>query len=197
MPGTAAAAVLDLFVEEPVLGSDSRFFREAGVAFGHPTVGPIGDDELPEPVTRRPDLRKRRFTALQLPFDLEELRSGQRYVKAMVRLTFDCDVRAVTVSCTTSDETVEVRTFGVGRNQLSCVLSARQDGAGFAPSAQLAAAVLEAPLRPTLVTGTIDASVTFTHRQFGVSTRRQAEPERPLRFSLDLATGSYAIDGAG
>src|SRR5689334_12976408 len=102
VPGTAAAAVLDLFVEEPVLGSDSRFFREAGVAFGHPTVGPIGDDELPEPVTRRPDLRKRRFTALHLPFDLEELKSGQRYIKAMVRLTFDCNVRAVTVSCTTS-----------------------------------------------------------------------------------------------
>ena len=76
MPGTAAAAVLDLFVEEPVLGSDSRFFREAGVAFGHPTVGPIGDDELPEPVTRRPDLRKRRFTAPQVQAAWSALAAG-------------------------------------------------------------------------------------------------------------------------
>lgn len=194
MRGTDTVAVLDLFVEEPVLGNDSRFFREAGVAFGHPTVGPVGDDELPEPVKRRPDLLKRRFTAFRLPFDLEDLKSGQRYVKAMVRMTFECDVRAVTVSCTTSDDAIDVRTFGVGRNELSCVLSPRQDGSGFAPSAQLAAAVLETPLHPTLVTGTIDASVAFTHRQFGVSTRKEAEPERPLRFCLDLASGSYALD---
>lgn len=188
------SAVLALFVEESVLSSDSRFFREAGVAFGHPTVAAVGDDELPEPVRRRPDLRTRRFTALHLPFDLEELKSGRRYVKAQVKMAFDCDVRAVTVSCTTSDDSVEVRTFGVGRGELRCVLSPRADGAGFGPSAQLAAAVLETPLAPTVITGTIDASVAFTQRLLGVSTRREAEPERPLRFRLDLASGSYALD---
>ncbi|MER0425385.1 MULTISPECIES: hypothetical protein [Streptomyces] len=197
MPGTGTAAVLDLFVEEPVLGKDSRFLREAGIAFGHPTVARVGDDELPEPVKRRPDLRERHFCALRLPFDLEELRSGQRYLRAAVRVTFDGDVRGVTVSCSTSDEAIEVRTFGVGRSELSYVLSPRREGSGFAPSAQLAAVVLETPLCPAPVTGTIDASVTFTHRQFGVSTRKEAEPERPLRFILDLASGSYVVDGAG
>ncbi|AWK12260.1 hypothetical protein DDQ41_28845 [Streptomyces spongiicola] len=197
MPGTGTAAVLDLFVEEPVLGNDSRFLREARVAFGHPTVASVGDDELPESARRRPDLRNRHFFALHLPFELEELRSGQRYVGALVRMAFDGDVRGVTVSCTTSEKAVEVRTFGVGRSELRFVLSPRQDGSGFAPSAQLTTAVLETSLDPAPLTGTVDAEVAFTHRQFGITTRREAAAERPLRFSLDLVNGSYAIDGAG
>jgi hypothetical protein len=47
---------LDLYVEEPVLGSDSRFLCEAGVSFGRPAVGPVADDELPPLARRRPDL---------------------------------------------------------------------------------------------------------------------------------------------
>ncbi|MEV7218415.1 hypothetical protein ACFCX6_01725 [Streptomyces sp. NPDC056353] len=197
MPGTGTAAVLDLFVEEPVLGDDSRFFREAGVAFGHPTVTLVGDDELPEPVRRRPDLRRRHFFAVHMPFDLEELKARQRYVSALVRMVFDGDVRGVSVSCTSSDAAVEVRTHGVGRNELTYVLTPRQDDVGFAPSAQLTSAVLETSVPAARVTGTIDATVAFTHRQFGLSTRKRAEARRPLRFSLDLVSGSYAVDGSG
>ncbi len=183
--------VLDLFVEEPVLGNDSRFFREAGVAFGRATVGPIGDEELSEPTRRRLDLPRLRFATLQLPFDLQQVKHGRQYVEATIRMAFDPDVRIVRLECVTTGGDVEVRTFGVGRDELSCVLSPRPDLPGFAPSAQVATAVLEAPLGQKRMTGTLDASVVFTHAQFGRSVRKIAEPKHPLRFVLDLVDGAY------
>jgi hypothetical protein len=39
------SAVLNLYVEENVLGTGSGFLREAGVQFGRLTVGPVADDD--------------------------------------------------------------------------------------------------------------------------------------------------------
>ena len=83
------AALLDLYVEKPVLGQDSRFLREAGVSFGRPRVAPVPDDELPVADQRWIDLPGIRVFEITLPFDLEEPPDGCRYTETTVKMSFD------------------------------------------------------------------------------------------------------------
>jgi hypothetical protein len=189
-------AFLDLYVEEPVLGSDSRFLREAGVSFGRPTVGPVADDELPALARRRPDLGRLRFTALVLPFDLEDLPGGRRYVETTVRMTFDNpDVRSLLLSPPSrgTAEDSDIDTWGVGRRELTWKLTARSEQVGIRPSGRRVFAVLESPLACDQLTGTLDANVRFTRRLLGLASQSVAEPKRPLRFTLNVADGTFEV----
>jgi hypothetical protein len=193
-------SVLDLYVTEPVLGNDSRLVREAGISFGRPIVGPLGDNELPEYDQRRPDLTNWRFTRLELPFDLEDLAGGRRYVAAKVGLIFDNDKvssRGLSRPALLADgeaEDSELDTWGIGRHELSWKLTARDVRAGIRPKGRALLAILESPVGTGRLTGTLDAEVSFIHSMLGVARRKTANPEVPLRFALNVDDGDFALD---
>jgi hypothetical protein len=198
--GTDDAAVLDLYVEEPILGQDSRFLRETGVSFGQPRVAPVPDDELPSlGQQRRLDLPRMRVIEVVLPFDLEEPPDGCRYTEATVRMTFDSpDVRALSLSRPSTEGTGRDRgddslldTRGVGRQQLAWKLSARDEQLGLRPNGREVQAVVGTPIASKRLTGTLDVSIRFTRQVFGVVRRSTAEPRHPLRFALDVTDGTF------
>jgi len=194
------ATVLDLYVEEPVLGQDSRFLRETSVSFGQPRVAPVPDDELPsQGDQRRLDLPRMRVIEVVLPFDLEEPPDGCRYTETTVRMTFDSlDVRALEISRPSAegiggdraDDSV-LDTRGVGRHQLTWKLSARDEQSGLRPNGREVQAVVGSPIAAERLTGTLDVSIRFTRRVFGVVKRSTAEPRNPLRFALDVTDGTF------
>jgi hypothetical protein len=192
-------ALVDLYVEEHVLGSDSRFIREAGVCFGRPTVAPVPDDELSALAQRRPDLERWRFTTVALPFDLQDLSGGRRYVETTVRMSFDSpDVRSLALARSPAGEMAEdsdASTWGVGRSELTWKLTARSERLGIRPGGRLVLAVLESPNDRARLTGTLDASAHLSHRMLGVETRSVAESKRPLRFALNVADGAFEVTG--
>jgi hypothetical protein len=188
------AAVLDLYVEEPVLGSNghvlggsSRFVREARVEFGKLTVAAVPDDRLPELARRRLDLPRWRFTQVFLPFDLQELPDNQRYVAATVRLTFDdSEVSSLGLSQPPEDASgdSQLDTWGVGRPELTWKLTARDERRGLRPSGRLVQAMLASPMPSDRLTGTLDARVDLTRSVLGHSMQSTAEPRQPLRFAF-------------
>jgi hypothetical protein len=196
--GVAAddAAVLDLYAEEPVLGQDSRFLREASVSFGQPRVAPVPDDELPSPgEQRRLDLHQMQVFELVLPFDLEEPPDGCRYTETTVKMSFDGPgVVAMELSRPPTGDGADdsvLDTRGVGRQQLTWKLSARDEQSGLRPSGRTVRAVMGAPIPAERLTGTLDARIRFTRRESGVARRSTAEPQHPLRFVLDVTDGTF------
>lgn len=195
------AAVLDLYVEEPVLGQDSRFLRETRLSFGRPWVAPVPDDELPD--GRGLDLPRMRVTEVILPFDLEEPPDGCRYVETTVKMAFDSpDVVAMELTRPSAgagagrvDDSV-LDTRGVGRQQLAWKLSARDEGSGLRPNGRQVRAVLKSPIAHERLTGTLDASIRFTRRVHGVTKRATAEPRHPVRFALDVTDGTFETEGS-
>jgi hypothetical protein len=190
------AAVLDLYIEDPVLSPDSRFLRETGVSFGQPRVAPVADDELPLLDQKRPDLARLRLTELVLPFDLEEPPEGCRYISTTVRMTFDTPgvlSRRLAVPSAEGDCTDDslLNTRGVGRRQLTWQLTARSDLVGLRPTGREVLALIESPLASERLTGTLDANVRFIRRMLGVNRAATAEPRHPLRFALNVADGSF------
>lgn len=188
-------AFLDLYVEEPVLGSPSRFVREAGVEFGKATVEAVPDDELPALAQRRLDLVGRRFTQLLLPFDLQDLPGSRRYVEATVRMTFDDPaVGSLSLARPPSDgspDDAEIDTWGVGRPQLTWKLTAKNERLGIRPHGRQVLAVLESPFGSDWLTGTLDASVCFTRQLLGQAIQSRADAKRPLPFSLNVVDGLF------
>jgi hypothetical protein len=193
------ATVLDLYIEDPVLGPDSRFLRETGVSFGQPRVAPVADDELPPPDQKRLGLARLRLTELVLPFDLEEPPDGCRYISATVRMTFDTPgalsrrlaVPAAEGDCTNRSDDSFLDTRGVGRRQLTWQLTARSNLVGLRPTGREVLALIESPLASERLTGSLDASVRFIRRMLGVDRTATAEPRRPLRFALNVTDGSF------
>lgn len=194
------AAVLDLYVEEPVLGQDSRFLRDTSVSFGQPRVAPVPDDGLPSPGDQwRLDLPRMRVTEVVLPFDLEEPPDGCRYTETTVLMTFDSpDVRALKLSRPSAEETGGDRaddslldTRGVGRRQLAWKLSARDERSGLRPNGRQVQAVLGSPIDSGRLTGTLNVSVRFTRRVSGGMKRSTAQPRHPVRFALDVTDGTF------
>lgn len=189
-------ASLDLYVETKVLGQDSRFAREAGISFGRPRFGPVADVELSLLDQRRPDLTRWRFTALAVPFDLEDLSSGRHYAEAMVRMAFDDPhVRSLSLSRRAAggpSQDCELDTWGVGRSELTWKLTAR-DGLGIRPRGREVFAIVESPMGTDRLGGTLDASVLIIRKMLGVRSEMAAEPKCPLRFVLDLDGGDFAI----
>jgi hypothetical protein len=192
-------AVLDLYVAEPVLGNDRRFVREAKISFGRPIIGQVGDNELAEPDQRRLDLTRWRFTRLELPFDLEDLANGRRYTEVTVRLTFDdpgVGSRGLSRPEAGAQGTApdsELDTWGVGRNELTWKLSARDDRVGLRPRGRSVFAIIESPIDARRLAGSLDADVNFIHSIIGVDTKKKANPKNPLRFELDLADGEFTV----
>jgi hypothetical protein len=194
-----AAAVLDLYVEKPVLGQDSRFLREAGVSFGRPWVAPVPDDELSSRRDQwRLDLLRMRVFEMTLPFDLEEPPHGCQYIETTVKMSFDDPgVLAMELSRppagageTGADDSM-LDTRGVGRQQLTWKLSARDEQSGLRPSGREVQAVVGAPIAAVRLTGTLDARIRFTRRESGAAKRFTAEPQHPLRFALDVTDGTF------
>jgi hypothetical protein len=197
-PGVAAddVAVLDLYAEEPALAQDSRFLREASVSFGQPRVAPMPDDELVDP--RRVDLLKMQVFELILPFDLEEPPDGCWYTETTVKLSFDGPgVIAIELSrppagtgeSGADDSLLDTR--GVGRQQLTWKLSARDEQSGLRPSGRAVRAVVGVPIAAEQLAGALDARIRFVRRESGTQKRSTAEPRHPLRFTLGLIDGTF------
>jgi hypothetical protein len=200
----ADGVTLDLFVEEPVLGHDSRFLRGAGVRFGRATVSRVADTELPVPVQRRVDRGSWRFDMLSLPWQLEQLATGRHYVNAHIRMAFDSpDVRSVRLlPVTEPDEPhVALSTSGAGMNELSWHLDAGgDDGPGLRAGGREFQAIVESPLTSAGVTGVLDARVRYARSGKRLTRGWDTEPHQPVRFSLDLKQGAFSFlpgPGAG
>jgi hypothetical protein len=133
-----------------------------------------------------------------LPFDLEEPPDDCRYTETTVRMSFDAPgVIAIKLSRPSAgaggdgaDDSV-LDTRGVGRQQLTWKLSARDEQSGLRPSGREVRAVVGAPIAAERLTGTLDARIRFTRRESGVMKRSTAEPQRPLRFALDVTDGTF------
>jgi hypothetical protein len=181
-------AVLDLYSEEPVLGSDdSRFVREARVFFGRPTVAQAADDTVPE-YLHRLDFDRLKYTHLRLPFDLQDLPSYRRYTKATVRMTFDdAEVRSVRLT-SEPDPDAELITWGEGRAELTWQLAARD---GMRPGGRKVSAIVESPLAAEQLTGVLDARVEVARQLFGNVKITDARSMQPLRFTLDVVKGEF------
>jgi hypothetical protein len=195
--GTAPddAAVVDLYVEEPVFGQESRFLREASVSFGQPRVAPVPDDELPPLDQRGPALARMRVIELILPFDLEEPPDGCRYTETTVRMSFtDPGVVAMKLSRPPAGDGADdsvLDTRGVGRPQLTWNLSARDEQRGLRPSGREVQAVVAAPIAAERLAGTLDARIRFTRQESAEVRRSTAGPRHPLRFVLDVTDGTF------
>jgi hypothetical protein len=193
------AAVLDLYVEDRVLGQDSRFLRETGVSFGRPRVSPLPGDELTEEELRRLGLAELRLSNVILPFDLEEPPDGWRYLETTVRMTFDSpDVESLRLSGPPAgtdgyrrpdDGLLDTR--GVGRQRLTWKLTALNEQLGLRPTGREVLAVVASPQASERLTGTLDASVSFTRRLLGRDRKSTAEPRYPLRFTLNVIDGTF------
>jgi hypothetical protein len=181
-------AVLDLYAEEPVLGDDTRFVREARVFFGRPTMTQAADDELPEHLRCRLDFDRLQYTDLRLSFDLQDLPSHRRYTQATVRITFD-DPKVRSVQLTSEpDPSVELVTWGEGREELTWQLTARD---GMRPGGRNVGTILESPLIAEQLTGVLDARVEVTHQLLGKVKTTVARSMQPLRFILDIVGGDF------
>jgi hypothetical protein len=193
---SADSAMLDLYVEEKVLGSESRFFREAGVRFGRLAVGKVADNDLPLPIRHRADRGKRRFDAVRLSVELEQLEHGQYYIDARLRLAFDQpDVFSVLYYPSENpplEADVELTPSAPGLSEFGWRLTGRSQGAAVRAGGREFRAVMEAPLTAQELTGTMDARVRFVKRTMRVPTTKEAEPKEPLRFTLDLQEGTFA-----
>jgi hypothetical protein len=192
-------AVLDLYVRDQVLGEDSRFLRETGVSFGRPRVSPVPDDELSEEELRQPGLQGRRVSKIILPFDLEEPPDGCRYLETTIQMAFDGnDVESLALSLPPigtdgsrwPDDSV-LDTRGVGRKLLTWKLTARDEQLGLRPTGRAVLAEVASPQGSEQLTGTLDANVCFTRRLLGRDRRSTAEPLHPLRFTLNMISGSF------
>jgi hypothetical protein len=188
------SALLDLYVEEEVLGN-TRLIREAGVCFGHLTVGPMADHDLPLTVQRRADRGKRRFDLLNLPFQLEHLEGRKHYVDAQVRITFDePGVRSVQLIAPEQppvETHVVLTTSASGLNALEWRLTSRDEKLGIRPGGREVQAIVESPLTYGPITGSLDASARYVTPTTRWVTSKDANPKQPLRFSLDLADGAF------
>lgn len=192
------SAVLDLYVEEKVLGTDSRFLREAGVRFGRLTVGPVADDDLPLSVQRRADRGKWRFDLLNMPFQLEDLDHRKQYLEASVRLRIDePDVRSVCFLPPErpSDEAhVELTTGAVGLSEFAWRLLSTDQRLGVRSGGREFQAVMESPLTSATLSGSLDARVRYVKRsRRWPESVEEAEPKRPLRFTLNVTDGAFAF----
>lgn len=197
-PGTDAnpAAVLSRCDGEPAVGPGSRFPRAASVSFGQPRVAPVPDDELSS--DRWVDLPDMRVFEVIVPFNLAEPPDGCRYTETTVRMSFDTPgVRAIEFSrpsagsnADRADDSV-LDTWGVGHQELTWKLSARDELSGLRPRGREVRAVLGSPIASERLTGTLDVGIRFTFRESGVVKRSTAEPPRPLRFALDVTDGAF------
>lgn len=189
-------ASLDLYVETKVLGQDSRFAREAGISFGRPRFGPVADVELSQFDQRRPDLTRWRFTALALPFDLQDLPAGRHYAEAEVRMAFDDPhVHSLSLSRRATsgpDQDSDLDTWGTGRGELTWKLTAR-DQFGIRPRGREVFAIVESPMGTDRLGGTLDGSARIVRKVLGRTREMVAEPQHPLRFVLDLEGGDFEI----
>jgi hypothetical protein len=193
------SAVLDLYVENPVLGPDTRFVRETGVSFGRPRVSPVPEDELTEEESRQPFIAQSLLSNVVLPFDLEEPPDGCRYLETTIRMTFDSsDVESLRLSRPPSgpaafhhpdDSLLDTR--GVGRQQLTWKLTARNQQLGLRPTGREVMAMLASPQASPRLAGTLDANVCFTRRLLGRDRKSTAEPLHPLRFTLNVIDGTF------
>jgi len=191
------AVVLDLYVEGPVLGRDSRFVRETGVSFGRPRVSRVGDDELTEEESRQLGIEHSLLSNVVLPFDLEEPPDGSRYLETTVRMTFDSPgVESIRLSRPPADAAARpddslLDTRGVGRQELTWKLTAINEQLGLRPTGREVTAVLASPQASSRLTGILDANVRFTRRLLGRDLTSTAEPLHPLRFTLNVMDGTF------
>jgi hypothetical protein len=193
--------VLDLYVEEKVLGADSRFFREAGVRFGRLTVGPVADDDLPPTVQRRADRGKWRFDMLSIPFQLEDLGHRKQYLEASVRLTIDGpDVRSVLFvgpERPYEEAHVEVITGTAGLSEFAWRLLSTDERLGVRSGGREFQAVMESPLTSETLSGSLDARVRYVKRSRRWPDKvEEAEPKRPLMFRLNVTDGAFEFVAA-
>jgi hypothetical protein len=109
----------ELFSEAQTLGDAQqlRRIREGGISFGRPIVYPLSLEDFPELVRRRPDAKHRAFVLIEFPFDLDEILTGRRYIKARYKIalnTPDAVVRSLwPVLVTTSVEVEQSKTFTI------------------------------------------------------------------------------------
>lgn len=184
---------LDLYAEEPVLGSnETRFVREARISFGRPTIAQVAEDSLPVHLQRRLDSGRLKYTELRLSFDLTDLPASRRYTQATVRMTFDdLEVRSVQLTGE-PDPGIELATWGEGREELTWQLTAR---AGMRPGGRKLSTIFECPLATVLLTGILDAQVEVTRSVLGTVKTTVARTMDPLRFTLDIGSGESGFSG--
>jgi hypothetical protein len=186
---------LDLYAEEPVLGSnETRFVREARISFGRPTIAQVAEDSLPVHLQRRLDSDRLKYTEVRLSFDLTDLPASRRYTQATVRMTFDdVEVRSVQLTAEPKpDPGTELATWGEGREELTWQLTARD---GMRPGGRKVGTVLECPLATVLLTGVLDAQVEVTRSVLGTVKTTVARTMDPLRFTLDIGSGESGFSG--
>jgi hypothetical protein len=186
---------LGLYAEEPVLGGDSRFLLEAGVKFGRMTTGPVADEELPESVQQRVDVRRWRRDRLTLPFELQFIQNGRFYIEAQIRLSFaDPDVRSVLFPPPESpglEPHVSFATSAVGHGDLAWLLTSTDAFIGIAVGGRQVQAVVESPISSATLAGTLDARAKVVSRTTRRFTSKEVRLKAPQPFMLNVRDGAF------
>ena len=190
---------LGLYAEEPVLGDDSRFLREAGIRFGRVTTSPVADEDLPTAIHQRTDLPRRRFDRLTLPFELQFLQTGKSYVEAEIKLLFTTpDVQSVEFAPPDSpplEPHVCLATTAIGQGELRWLMTSTRASLGLAVGGRQVHAVVESPLDADILTGTIDARAKVVSRSTRRLTSKEVWLKVPRSFVLGVAKGTFAFCG--
>jgi len=185
---------IDLYVEETVLGSTSRFVLEAGISLWKPTVHALRRETLGAMLNARPDADGLVFFGIIWPYDLDDLPSSRQYVSGRVQVTFDSPlIRCLSLRWGKDQprDNEVVHHFGVGSTQPSWKLTPASGW--LQPGSRITGMILESPTDLQMITGRIDAEVTVRKTVLNSFESRDARPNDPMKFSLNLTNGECSI----
>jgi hypothetical protein len=202
----------ELYFQETLLGSGPRLERAAGVSFGKLMLHRLPLDSLGPLARTRADYGSVSIYGLLMPFDLEDLPSGRRYLEAMISIAFDdprviqlrsvLEFRDVADPGDGGDGSATVvpdwdgpppSAFGLGRPLLRWKLTPKT-GTSLLPGSRVMSGVIQCPTGATTLAGTMSAEAVVARPVLGIVESKTAYLKAPLRFRIGLGDGAFELD---
>jgi hypothetical protein len=187
-------AKVDLFSVDHVAGDNARRRWETSVEFRQPTVERV-DAATRHQFARQVDIDRWELNYVTLPFDLLPLDHGH-YAEIRMRVRFDRpDVVAKYLAPDEGNKRDvpfhgTARASGLGGPAFGWTFTPAAGKTELIPRGHLVLFLLQRPREPTDYHLTLDVDVEIM-RQAIVISRRVAKPQRPGRYRLSFADGTF------